>query len=100
MNPSLFRLAAIAIPMTIELYEFPGCHYCTEVKRKLAELDLDYVSHTVPRAHLERTSVKAVSDQSAVPVLVDTDHGIDGLPESNDIIAYLERTYGKSGTEA
>lgn len=86
--------------MTIELYELPGCHYCTKVKRKLGVLDLVYRSHTVPRAHSERTSVMAVSDQSAVPVLVDTDHGVEGLPESGDIIAHLEETYSESGPDA
>jgi glutathione S-transferase len=29
-----------------------------------------------------------------VPVLVDTEHGVEGMPESDDIVAYLEETYG------
>jgi len=29
-----------------------------------------------------------------VPVLVDHDEGVDGMPESDDIVAYLEETYG------
>ena len=80
--------------MTLELYELPGCPYCAKVKRKLADLDLDYVSHEVPGTHAEREAVKAVSGQTGVPVLVDTEHGVEGLPESDDIVAYLERTYG------
>jgi glutathione S-transferase len=28
-----------------------------------------------------------------VPVLVDTEHGVEGMPESDDIVAYLEETY-------
>jgi glutathione S-transferase len=79
---------------TLELYELPGCPFCIKVKRKLDELGLDYVSHEVPRSHAERTEVEAVSGQTGVPVLVDPDHGIDAMPESDDIVAYLETTYG------
>lgn len=86
--------------MTLELYELPGCPYCAKVKDKLAELDLDYVSHEVPSAHSQRTEVEEVSGQTGVPVLVDTEHGIEGMPESDDIVAYLEETYGEVRTEA
>jgi len=33
-----------------------------------------------------------------VPVLVDEEQDIDGMPESDDIVTYLEETYGQSGT--
>lgn len=79
---------------TLELYELPGCPYCAKVKEKLAELELEYESHEVPRSHGERTEVKEVSGQTGVPVLVDKDHGVEGMPESADIVAYLEETYG------
>ncbi|GAB6860594.1 glutathione S-transferase N-terminal domain-containing protein [Haloplanus litoreus] len=78
----------------LELYELPGCPYCAKVKTKLDELGLEYVSHEVPRAHAERTEVEEVSGQTGVPVLVDPDHDVEGMPESDDIVAYLETTYG------
>ncbi|MFB6074242.1 MAG: glutathione S-transferase N-terminal domain-containing protein [Haloarculaceae archaeon] len=78
----------------LELYELEGCPYCAKVKSKLDDLDLEYESHMVPRSHGERTEVKAVSDQTGVPVLVDPDHGVEGMAESDDIVAYLEETYG------
>jgi glutaredoxin 3 len=53
----------------------------------------------VPSAHSKRTEVKEVSGQTGVPVLVDTEHGVGGMPESDDIVAYLEETYG-SGASA
>jgi hypothetical protein len=34
------------------------------------------------------------SGQTGVPVLVDEANDISGMPESDDIVAYLERTYG------
>ena len=76
------------------LYELQGCPYCQKVKNKLAELELEYESRMVPRSHSERTEVEEVSGQTGVPVLIDEDNGIDGMPESDDIVAYLEKTYG------
>jgi glutathione S-transferase len=78
----------------LELYELPGCPYCAKVKTKLDELGLEYTPHEVPSSHSERTEVKAVSGQTGVPVLVDNTNGIEGMPESDDIVAYLEETYG------
>ena len=80
----------------IELYELPGCPYCAKVKRVLDELGLEYSSHEVPSAHAERHEVEAVSGQTGVPVLVDRDHGVEGMPESDDIVAYLRETYGST----
>lgn len=84
--------------MTLELYETPGCGYCAKVRRKLDELDLEYVSHQVPGARSQRDEVKAISGQAGVPVLVDTEHGVEGMPESDEIVEYLERTYGAEAT--
>lgn len=78
----------------LELYVLPGCPYCAKVTTKLDELGLDYVSHEVPSSHSKRTEVEEISGQTGVPVLVDPDNGIEGLPESSDIIEYLEETYG------
>ncbi|MEE6209691.1 glutathione S-transferase N-terminal domain-containing protein [Salarchaeum sp. III] len=77
----------------ITLYNLPGCPYCAKVKDKLAELDLDYEQIDVPRAHSERTEVEEVSGQTGVPVLVDPENGVEGMPESDDIVEYLEKQY-------
>jgi len=76
------------------LYELEGCPYCAKVTTKLDELGLDYESRLVPRSHGERTEVQEISGQTGVPVLVDPEHGVEGMPESDDIVAYLEETYG------
>ena len=78
----------------ITLYELPGCPYCAKVIDKLDELGLEYDSIEVPRDHDKRTEVEAVSDQTGVPVVVDEEHGVDGMPESDDIVEYLDETYG------
>ena len=77
----------------ITLYELPGCPYCAKVIDTLDELDVEYDSIEVPRNHDERTEVEAVSGQTGVPVIVDEEHGVDGMNESDDIVEYLEETY-------
>lgn len=79
---------------SIELYERKACPYCTNVRNKLEELGIDYESHIVPKPHSERTEVEEISGQTGVPVLVDEEHGVEGMHESDEIIAYLEETYG------
>ncbi|MFB6095279.1 MAG: glutaredoxin family protein [Halodesulfurarchaeum sp.] len=78
----------------IELYYLPGCPYCRKVERKLDELDVAYERTRVPVRHSKRETVEELSGQTAVPVIVDRDHGVEGMAESDDIIAYLEETYG------
>ena len=78
----------------LTLYELDGCPYCAKVTAKLDELGLEYDSIMVPSAHSERTEVEEVSGQTGVPVLVDEEHDVEGMPESGDIVAYLEETYG------
>ena len=84
--------------MTIKLYKLPGCPYCAKVERKLDELGLEYVVHEVPSAHSQRTGVEELSGQTGVPVLVDEEQGVDAMPESDDIVAFLEETYGQGAT--
>jgi len=78
----------------LELYRLEGCPYCAKVESKLDELGLDYEQHEVPRSHSERDMVEAVSGQTGVPVLIDHDNGVEGMPESDDIVEYLEEQYG------
>ena len=80
----------------LTLYELEGCPYCAKVKTKLSDLGLEYDSIMVPRSHSDRTEVEEVSGQTGVPVLVDEEHGIEGMPESDDIVEYLEETYGSA----
>lgn len=78
----------------LELYSLRGCPYCAKVERKLDELDLEYERHEVPNIRSRRDTVQEISGQSGVPVLVDPENDVTGMPESSDIVAYLERTYG------
>lgn len=76
------------------LYELPGCPFCARVRRVLDDLGLEYESREVPVVHSERTEVLDRTGQTHVPVLVDEEHGVDGMAESTRIVSYLEETYG------
>lgn len=82
----------------LELYELDGCPYCAKVTDKLDELGLNYESHMVPSAHSERDEVEEVSGQTGVPVLVDEENDVEGMPESDDIVEYLDEEYGSGAT--
>ena len=90
------RVAYNCVMANLKLYELDGCPYCAKVINKLDEMGLEYESIMVPRSHSERTEVEEVSGQTGVPVLVDEEHGVDGMPESDDIVDYLEETYGSA----
>ncbi|GAB3675234.1 glutathione S-transferase N-terminal domain-containing protein [Halopiger thermotolerans] len=77
----------------ITLYELPGCPFCAKVRSKLDELDLEYDVIEVPRSHADRTEVQEVSGQTGVPVITDEANDVEGMAESDDIVAYLEETY-------
>jgi glutaredoxin 3 len=77
-----------------ELYVQPFCPYCRKVERALADLGLDYETKRVSFFTFRRSEVRDVSGQSEVPVLVDPEHGVTGMNESDDIVDYLYATYG------
>ena len=77
------------------LYQAEWCAYCARVRRKLTDLLLDYKTVNVPPSHAQRDEVKRVSGQTSIPVLVDGDVVLD---DDDDIIPYLDRTYGKAAS--
>lgn len=79
---------------SLELYDLQHCPYCAKVRRALADIGLDYDSHEVPQSRSERDRVREISGQEGVPVLVDPENGIEGMPESDDIVDYLYSEYG------
>ena len=75
------------------LYQFEGCPYCRMVRQRLSDLELTYVSVCVSQDRSRRDKVLTVSGQPTVPVLVDGDVV---LSDENEIIAYLDKTYGQA----
>ena len=81
----------------LELYQFEECPYCVRVRKKLSELEVDFISRNVPRKKDDRKMLIKVSGQDGVPTLVDTDKGIVIADDDDRIIHYLEEEYEKNG---
>ena len=69
------------------LYHVRWCPECEIVRRKLAELHLQYKDIVVPDLRPQRKEVYAVSGQYYVPVLQDGDLV---LSETDAILAHLD----------
>ena len=78
----------------IEFYKLPGCPYCAKVERKLDDLGVEYDEKRVPGRKSQRDEVYEVSGQYGVPVISDPENDIHGMAESDEIVRYLEQTYG------
>jgi glutathione S-transferase len=77
----------------LELYDFEGCPYCRKVREVLSELDLDYLAHPVAHGSPRRTELLRLGGKIQVPYLIDPNTGTR-LYESDEIIEYLNETYG------
>ena len=82
----------MGLKTSLVLYQAEWCPYCVRVRKKMTDLLLDYQIVNVPHSHAERDEVKAVSNQTSIPVLVDGDVVLD---DDDDIIPYLEKKYGE-----
>ena len=78
--------------MAMTLYHVAWCPDCDVVRRKLAELHIEYAQVVVPDVRPMRTVVHEVSGQYYVPVLKD---GELVLTEADDILNHLDQTYGQ-----
>lgn len=78
--------------MALTLYHVAWCPDCDVVRRKLAELHIEYAQVIVPDFRPMRKVVHEVSGQYYVPVLEDGDIV---LTETDDILDYLGKTYGQ-----
>ena len=75
----------------LEVYQFEGCPFCSKVRSKMTELEIDFIARQVDKN--DRTRVEEISGQTNVPVLVDPNTDTT-MPESDDIVDYLEEHYG------
>lgn len=69
----------------LELYQKEGCPFCGKVRSRLSELGLSWVAHSAEL--LER-----LGGSQRVPFLIDAERGVM-MPESDDIIEYLDENY-------
>lgn len=86
-----FHAPRLPSGMSITLYSLDGCPYCEKVEDALEAHEIEYSTRWVEGLHSRRNEVKRVSGQRAVPVLVDEERGVT-MPESENIVRYVERT--------
>ena len=73
-----------------QLYQAEWCPFSHRVRAKLTELGVPYEAINVPAEGEERTEVKELTGNTAIPVLVD---GEEVISDSSAIISYLEKNY-------
>lgn len=78
---------------SITLYRLQACPFCERVVRRLQAYDCPYESRFVEPRHSARDVVKRVAGVRTVPAIVDESTGVT-MAESENIVAYLDRTYG------
>ena len=82
---------AVLKPLT--LYNMEGSPFCRKVREVLCELDLEHVVRNLPKGSPKRAELVQRGGKMQVPYLVDPNTGRE-MYESDDIVAYLESTYG------
>ncbi len=75
------------------LYNIEASPYCRKVRERLNELNLDHVVKNVGKKSARRPRLVERGGTMMVPFLIDPNTG-EQMYESDDIIAYLESTYG------
>ncbi|MGA8885012.1 MAG: glutathione S-transferase N-terminal domain-containing protein [Acinetobacter sp.] len=82
----------------LKLYEFEGSPFCRRVREVMTVLNLDYEVYPCPKGGQRyRQEMKQLGGKKQFPFLVDENTG-DQLYESQDIIHYLFKHYGRTGT--
>jgi len=82
----------------LALYYDEYCRYCMRVLRTLRALDVQLELRNVRRDPQHLRELVAARGRGTVPVLrIHRAEGDEWMPESADIIAYLERRFGPTG---
>ena len=82
-------------PAHLELFQKEDCRNSHAVRTALTDLGLDYVAHSVPDGDVQKhENLVQKGGKDQIPFLIDHKTGMK-LYESDSIINYLERRYGK-----
>ena len=82
----------------LELYQFEDCPYSTKVRKRLSELEIDYVLRNVSQDKSKRSLLRKVSGQDEVPTLIDSDRDAIIAADEKRIIQHLETYYVRRST--
>jgi len=91
-----FALAETPAEDKLALYYFDGCPFCSMVRSAIDQLGLDVELRDIFQDSQHRDDLVQVRGRATVPVMRITSP--DGeerwMPESRDIVSYLQQTYG------
>ena len=76
------------------LYNIELSPFCRKVRERLNELNLDYHVKNVGKFSARRAELVERGGKMMVPYLIDPNEAVE-MYESDDILEYLEKTYGK-----
>ncbi|QQR90578.1 MAG: glutathione S-transferase N-terminal domain-containing protein [Myxococcales bacterium] len=83
-------------PAKLTLYYYPSCFYCQRVLSVIEQLQVDVELHDILIESESRRELIAARGRSTVPVLrIFSEQGETWMPESRDIVAYLEKNFAK-----
>ncbi len=76
----------------LALYHFNMCPYCLRVRRAIGKLKLDVELRNIHEGTKHLKELTAATGRQTVPVLriTSADGTVDWMPESSDIIRYLQ----------
>ena len=93
------RFATTATPVEdkLVLFHLPTCPFCLYVRKAIDRLGLDVELRDVGADDQHRKDLIAARDRATVPVLQITspDGSERWMPESRDIVQYLQKTYSQ-----
>lgn len=79
----------------LALYHYDSCPYCAKVRRALDRLGVEVELRDVLEEPDHMQALVAARGRRTVPVLrIHKDGGDEWMPESDDIVRYLERRFG------
>ncbi len=82
----------------LKLYQAEWCPYCHNVRSKLTDFEIDYITVNVPRVKADRNALFQVSGQRGIPTLV---HGDLIISDDDEAInAYLNEYYAQANKDA
>ncbi len=79
----------------LALYLYDGCPYCERVRRAVSRLGIQLEERNIHEHRKWNDELRAARGRSTVPVLrIEDDGPVRWMPESADIVVWLERRYG------
>lgn len=82
----------------LELYQLEDCPYSTKVRKRLSELEIDYILRNVSQDTSQRDRLRNFSGQDEVPTLIDSDRDMIIAADEKKIIQHLETYYARRST--